>query len=62
MEGGRVSPSLPPCPSGPSDGGSTTNYSWDQGDAAADQRRAARMGLTFLMLSAGTPMLTGGDE
>jgi isoamylase len=51
-----------PWPFGPSDGGSTNNYSWDQGGAAADQRRAARTGLAFLMLSAGTPMLTGGDE
>jgi glycogen operon protein len=49
-------------PFGPSDGGSTSNYSWDQGGAAADQRRAARTGLAFLMLSAGTPMITGGDE
>ncbi|HJS88058.1 MAG TPA: isoamylase, partial [Acetobacteraceae bacterium] len=51
-----------PWPFGPSDGGSTSNHSWDQGGAAADQRRAARTGLAFLMLSAGTPMLTGGDE
>ena len=28
----------------------------------ADQRRAARTGLAFLMLSAGVPMITGGDE
>jgi glycogen operon protein len=51
-----------PWPFGPSDGGSTSNDSWDQGGVAADQRRAARTGLAFLMLSAGTPMLTGGDE
>jgi isoamylase len=51
-----------PWPFGPSDGGSTNNNSWDQGGAAADQRRAARTGLAFLMLSAGTPMITGGDE
>ena len=51
-----------PWPFGPSDGGSDNNYSWDQGGAAADQRRAARTGLAFLMLSAGTPMMTGGDE
>ncbi len=49
-------------PFGPSDGGSDNNYSWDQGGGAADQRRAARTGLAFLMLSAGTPMITGGDE
>jgi glycogen operon protein len=51
-----------PWPFGPSDGGSSNNYSWDQGGAAADQRRAARTGFAFLMLSAGTPMITGGDE
>ncbi|HVH80829.1 MAG TPA: isoamylase, partial [Stellaceae bacterium] len=51
-----------PWPYGPSDGGSTDNNSWDQGGAATDQRRAARTGLAFLMLSAGTPMITGGDE
>jgi isoamylase len=49
-------------PWGPSDGGTSTNYSWDQGGAAADQRRAARTGLAFEMLSAGTPLLEGGDE
>jgi glycogen operon protein len=51
-----------PWPFGPSDGGSTSNNSWDQGGAPADERRAARTGLAFLMLSAGTPMITGGDE
>ena len=51
-----------PWPFGPSDGGSTSNDSWDQGGAAPDERRAARTGLAFLMLSAGTPMITGGDE
>ena len=49
-------------PYGPSDGGSTNNNSWDQGGAAADQRAAARVGLAFMMLNAGTPMITGGDE
>ncbi|HEY0139963.1 MAG TPA: isoamylase [Thermoanaerobaculia bacterium] len=49
-------------PYGPSDGGSDDNNSWDQGGVAADQRRAARNGMAFLALSAGTPMLTGGDE
>jgi glycogen operon protein len=51
-----------PWPYGPSDGGEDNNNSWDQGGAVADQRRAARNGLAFLMLSAGTPMMTGGDE
>jgi glycogen operon protein len=49
-------------PYGPSDGGEDNNHSWDQGSVAADQRKAARNGFAFLMLSAGTPMLTGGDE
>ncbi|MFI6226456.1 alpha-amylase family glycosyl hydrolase [Micromonospora echinospora] len=49
-------------PYGPSDGGSDDNISWDHGGIAADQRRAARNGHAFLMLSAGTPMITGGDE
>jgi glycogen operon protein len=49
-------------PYGPSDGGTSTNYSWDQGGAAADQRAAARVGFAFMMLSAGTPLMTGGDE
>jgi glycogen operon protein len=51
-----------PGPYGPSDGGNSTNYSWDQGGAAADQRAAARVGFALLMLSAGTPLMTGGDE
>ncbi|MGW0773911.1 glycogen debranching protein [Streptomyces sp. NPDC002835] len=51
-----------PWPYGPSDGGSDYNLSWDQGGNQADQRKAARNGLAFLMLSAGTPMMTGGDE
>jgi isoamylase len=51
-----------PWPFGPSDGGSTGNNSWDQGGAPAHERRAARTGLAFIMLSAGTPMITGGDE
>ena len=49
-------------PYGPSDGGSDNNLSWDQGGGAADQRQAARNGFALLMLSAGTPMMTGGDE
>jgi glycogen operon protein len=51
-----------PWPYGPSDGGSDDNISWDHGGVATEQRRAARNGLGFLMLSAGTPMMTGGDE
>jgi len=51
-----------PWPYGPSDGGEDNNHSWDQGGIAVDQRKAARNGLAFLMVSAGTPMFTGGDE
>ena len=49
-------------PWGPSSGGTSTNYSWDQGGAALDQRRAARTGFAMEMLSAGTPLVQGGDE
>lgn len=49
-------------PYGPSDGGDDNNNSWDQGAVAQDQRKAARNGMAFMMLSAGTPMMTGGDE
>jgi glycogen operon protein len=51
-----------PYPDGPSDGGSDNNISWDQGGNGSDQRKAARNGLALLMLSVGTPMMTGGDE
>ncbi len=49
-------------PFGPSDGGESHNLSWDQGANAPAQRQAARTGMALLMLSAGTPMMTGGDE
>lgn len=49
-------------PYGPSDGGSDNNISWDQGGDASRQRQAARNGMAFIMLSAGVPMMTGGDE
>jgi isoamylase len=51
-----------PYPFGPSDGGSDNNISWDQGGDSSAQRQAARTGLAILMLSAGVPMITGGDE
>jgi glycogen operon protein len=53
---------LQPWPYGPSDGGEDNNHSWDQGGVLADQRKAARNGFAFLMVSAGTPMFNGGDE
>ncbi len=49
-------------PFGPSDGGEDHNRSWDQGNDPAQQRRAARNGLALLMVSAGVPMITGGDQ
>ena len=49
-------------PWGPSDGGEDHNNSWDQAGIAADQRKAARNGMALMMLSAGVPMIVGGDE
>lgn len=51
-----------PFPFGPSDGGTDDNKSWDQGGDQKLQRQAARTGLAILMMSAGVPMITGGDE
>jgi glycogen operon protein len=53
---------LQPWPYGPSDGGEDSNHSWDQAGVLADQRKAARNGMAFTLLSAGVPMFTGGDE
>ena len=49
-------------PFGPSDGGDDNNHSWDQNGVVLEQRKAARTGLALMLLSAGVPMLTGGDE
>ena len=49
-------------PYGPSDGGTDDNRSWDQGGDPVLQRQAARTGMALLMVSAGVPMITGGDE
>lgn len=51
-----------PWPYGPSDGGEDNNISWNYGADPVRQRQAARTGLALLMLSAGVPMITGGDE
>ncbi len=51
-----------PWPYGPSDGGTPNNLSWDHGGDRSAQRQAARTGMALLMLSAGVPMMTGGDE
>ncbi|HEU4535180.1 MAG TPA: isoamylase [Polyangiaceae bacterium] len=53
---------LQPWPFGPSDGGEDHNVSWDQGGDPALQRQAARNALALVLLSAGVPMITGGDE
>ena len=49
-------------PYGPSSGGSTTNDSWDHAGDATAQRQATRTGMALELLSAGVPMLAGGDE
>ncbi len=51
-----------PWPYGPSPGGDDENWSWDHDGDAAAQRQAARTGLALVMLAAGIPMITGGDE
>ncbi|MFO0547752.1 MAG: alpha-amylase family glycosyl hydrolase [Polyangiaceae bacterium] len=51
-----------PWPYGPSDGGENNNLSWDYGGDPVRQRQAYRTGLALLALSAGAPMITGGDE
>ncbi len=51
-----------PWPFGPSGGGDDDNKSWNQGGDATLQRRAARTGVALAALSAGVPMITGGDE
>ncbi len=49
-------------PYGPSNGGSTSNHSWAHNGDAAAQRQAIRTGLALELVSAGVPMLEGGDE
>lgn len=51
-----------PWPYGPSNGGDDHNLSWDHGGAPDRQRQAVRTSLALMMLSAGVPMITGGDE
>jgi len=53
-----------PFPFGPSSGGRSAQdeMCWDQGGDQKLQRQAARTGLAILMVSAGVPMITGGDE
>ena len=49
-------------PYGPSDGGTADNHAWDHGGDEAARRQATRTGLALELLSAGVPMITGGDE
>jgi glycogen operon protein len=51
-------------PFGPSSGGgdSNINISWNQGGDPALQRQAARTGMALLLVSAGVPLIVGGDE
>jgi isoamylase len=53
-----------PFPFGPSSGGRSANdeICWDHGRDAVQQKQAVRTGLALLLLSAGTPMLSGGSE
>ena len=51
-----------PWPYGPSDGGDDHNNSWDQAGVQTAQRQANRTGMALQLLSAGVPMITGGDE
>ena len=53
-----------PFPYGPSPGGRSAQdeMCWDHGGDAAQQIQAARTGLGILLLSAGTPMISGGSE
>jgi glycogen operon protein len=49
-------------PFGPSSPNGAAEHSWDHGGDAAAQRQATRTGLALVALSAGVPMITGGDE
>jgi isoamylase len=51
-----------PWPYGPSDGGENNNRSWDAGGDPFLQRQLARTAIFAMLLSAGVPHITGGDE
>lgn len=53
-----------PFPFGPSTAGRSAQAEmcWDHGGDPMQQKQAVRTGLTLLLLSAGTPMLSGGSE
>jgi glycogen operon protein len=49
-------------PYGPSDGGTDNNYSWDTNGDETLRGQQIRNFAVYNMLSAGTPMILGGDE
>ena len=51
-----------PWPFGPSDGGTDNDLAYSHGGNPARQRAAARASLALAILSAGVPMINGGDE
>ncbi|MCA9652844.1 MAG: glycogen-debranching protein [Myxococcales bacterium] len=51
-----------PWPYGPSDGGTTQNLASSHGGDPLVQATATRTAAALLMVSAGVPMMTGGDE
>jgi glycogen operon protein len=53
-----------PFPFGPSSGGRSADdeMCWDHGGDPVQQKQAVRTGLAILLLSAGTPMVSGGSE
>jgi glycogen operon protein len=53
---------LQAAPFGPSPGGADDNVSWDHNGNGPAQAKAARTAMLLLSVSAGVPMLLGGDE
>jgi len=53
-----------PFPFGPSSGGRSASdeLCWDHGGDSEQQQQAVRTGLALLLLSVGTPMISGGSE
>ena len=51
-----------PWPYGPSDGGTDQDLAWDHAGDAARQAVVTRTATALLLVAAGVPMITGGDE